>query len=85
MNKSINMKVYYIDGTEQSFEWEVDDSQDRFSIVSSLKKSINEQYILIKTEEGELIIINKANVKHLKINAAPDKMPPEAIINAREL
>ena len=48
-----------------------------------MKKSLQEAHLLIKTEAGSLIVIPRDNIKYIEIDAAPEKMPPNAILGAK--
>lgn len=77
------MKIQYIDGTSQTFEWLPNPEDDRaVNMVSNLQKSLNEEYILLEMGD-KFMIIPKFNIKNIEINAVPPKLPPSAIHGAR--
>lgn len=83
MRQTIRMKIQYIDGTDQTFEWEpqTEDSQT-VNMASNLQKSLNEEYLLLEMGD-KFMIIPKQNIKTIEINAVPPKLPPSAIHGAR--
>ncbi|MEM9215207.1 MAG: hypothetical protein AAGD25_12770 [Cyanobacteria bacterium P01_F01_bin.150] len=75
--------ILYIDGTDQTFEWEPDTEQvESATMLSRLQKSLHEEYILIETGD-QFMIIPKQNIKTITINAVPPQLPPSAIRGAR--
>ena len=82
MSQTIRMTVHYIDGTDQTFEWEPDPEMAQVNMVSNLQKSLHEEYILLEMGD-KLMILSKHTIKNIEINAAPPKLPPNAIRGAR--
>lgn len=82
MSQAIRMKIQYIDGTDQTFEWEphTEDSQT-VNMASNLQKSLKEEYILLEMGD-KFMIIPKQNIKTIEINAVPSKLPPSTIHGA---
>lgn len=77
------MKIQYIDGTSQTFEWLPNPEDDRaVNMVSNLQKSLNEEYILLEMG-NKFTIIPKFNIKTIEINAVPPKLPSSTIHGAR--
>lgn len=85
MSDTIQMKITYMDGTSQTFEWErsVNESSP-LNQVSQLQKGLSEEQILIEVE-GQLVIIPKQNIKVITLNIAPSSLPSYAIKGAREV
>lgn len=83
MSETITMKIQYIDGTDQTFEWEPNpDEVEAANMVSNLQKSLHEEYILLEMGD-KFMIIPKQNIKTIEINAVPPKLPLSAIHGAR--
>ena len=83
MSQMIRMKIQYIDGTDQTFEWEPHpEDVEAANMVSNLQKSLHEEYILLEMGD-KFMIIPKQNIKTIEINPVPPKLPPTAIHGAR--
>lgn len=79
------MRIQYIDGTEQLFEWLPDpDSTQTANMVGDLQKSLHEDFILLEMGD-KMTIIPKQNIKTIEINAVPPKLPPSAVRGVRSI
>ena len=83
MNQTIRMKIEYIDGTNQTFEWHVHPENIQMAnTVSQLQNSLHEEYVLLEMGD-KFTIVPKYNIKTIEINPVPPKLPPGAILGAR--
>ena len=83
MHKTIQMKIEYIDGTNQVFEWQIDpEVSESINAVSQLQRGLHEEYILLEMGD-KMTIVYKYNVKTIEINAVPAKLPASAIRGVR--
>ena len=77
------MKIQYIDGTNQIFEWQEHlEKNQTANMVGQLQQGLHEEYILLEMGD-KFTIIPKYNIKTIEINAVPPKLPPSAILGAR--
>ncbi|MEO1297659.1 MAG: hypothetical protein AAFW75_18120 [Cyanobacteria bacterium J06636_16] len=83
MNQTVRMQVQYIDGAEQTFEWELPPEADEtVNMASHLQKSFREEYILLAMGDRFMILL-KQNIKTIEVNTVPAKLPPTAIHGVR--
>ena len=83
MSQTVRMKVEYIDGTNQTFEWESHPEEDEtVNMASHLQKSFREEYILLEMGDRFMILL-KQNIKTIELNMVPPKLPPTAIHGVR--
>ncbi|MEM0978934.1 MAG: hypothetical protein AAGH78_01535 [Cyanobacteria bacterium P01_H01_bin.58] len=83
MSQTVKMKVQYIDGTSQTFEWESYPEEDEMvSMASNLQKSFREEYILLEMGDKFMVLL-KQNIKTIEVNTVPAKLPPTAIHGVR--
>ena len=75
------MTVRYTNGTAHKFAFPAV-SEDKFNVAARIQELLNQKQLLLELG-GRLIIIPFENVQMIELNPAPDKIPPNAIKNAK--
>lgn len=83
MSQIVTMKIQYVDGTEQQFEWEtIAEETESANLVSHIQKMLHEENLLLEMGD-QLVILHKQNIKSITISPVPAKLPPVTIHGVR--
>lgn len=83
MSQTVKMKIQYVDGSEQQFEWQTTpDETESANMVSHIQKMLHEESLLLEMGD-QLMILHKQNIKSIAISPVPAKLPPFTIHGVR--
>jgi len=75
---------HFIDGTQLAMEWPKLAPKGVFALENAVQKAVTASQFLVEVE-GNLRVIQMANVKFIEVIPAPERLPDGVIRNARRV
>ncbi len=72
--KTVNMSVFFLDGTRASFEYPQQAGADQAAIVATVRKAIESERLVLEVD-GDLVVVPIRSVKYVQVSPAPRHLP----------
>ena len=83
MSSTVTMTVHFLDGKHMSFDYPRQSGADQAAIVSTVKKAIEAERLVIEVD-GDLLVVPIRSVKYVRVSPAPPHLPSGVLRKAKQ-
>jgi hypothetical protein len=80
----ITLKIYYMNGNHESFEFFPNPDVSKLNTVSRIHKILDSQQIILELPD-QVVVIPMSSIQKIEISPVPEKLPDNAIRDVRAI